>query len=95
MMFIYFFLLSYSLVILSRLDGPFDIIHKTKLKLFETKYGGFFYKLFECPYCLGFWTSIISYLVFFPISLYIVPFALISAFLIYVGENLLSAIQVV
>jgi hypothetical protein len=35
-------------------DGPFDIIHKVRLILIQNKYVGvFFFKLFECYFCIG------------------------------------------
>lgn len=92
--FLLFILFSYSLVILSRIDGPFDIVRKTRMALINLPgVGAFFYKLLECPYCLGFWTGMFSYLVFYQLSWYFIPFAFVSSVTIYLIENLLTAIQ--
>lgn len=90
MTFLYFLLFSYALVILARIDGPFDVVRKTRMVLINHtgSMGPFFYKLLECPYCLGFWTGLISYVVFFPLTWMILPFALISSVSIYLVENL-------
>lgn len=48
-------------------DGPFDIFSILRNKLALSKYFGvFFYKLFECVACSGFWSGIIVYLIFEP-----------------------------
>ena len=45
------------------MDGPFDIMNKTRLTLFGNKYVGvFFYKLMSCYFCLGTWSGVIVYL---------------------------------
>jgi hypothetical protein len=49
--------------IIKELDGPFDILAKTRNWLMLNKFVGvFFYKLFECYFCCGFWSGLIVYL---------------------------------
>jgi len=56
---------------LKELDGPFNIISRFRNLLFRTKYiKTFFYKLFECYYCLGMWSSAIVYLIATPFILF-------------------------
>jgi hypothetical protein len=57
---------------LKEADGPFDLMLKLRLQLFRVPYlGVFFYKLFECPFCLGCWAGLSVYLLQpFPIVLW-------------------------
>lgn len=48
---------------LKEIDGPFFLISTVRLALLRNKYVGFFfYKLFECYFCLGFYSGLIVYL---------------------------------
>lgn len=57
-------LATYSLAfILKEKDGPFGIINWLRRRLFNLPVvGAFFIQLFECPLCLGFWCSVVLYL---------------------------------
>lgn len=49
---------------LKEISGPFDLMSKLRNKLFTNKYVGvFFYKLFDCYFCLGAEISWIFYLI--------------------------------
>ena len=48
---------------IKQIDGPFNILSKTRIWLLNTSIGPIFYKLISCYYCLGFHTSYISYLI--------------------------------
>lgn len=44
-------------------DGPFGIIGSVRGLLMRNKYVGvFFYQLFDCPFCFGFWAGMATYL---------------------------------
>jgi hypothetical protein len=60
---ILFILTNFSLAFLVKeVDGPFNIILFVRNKLMTNKYVGlFFYNLFSCYFCVGIWTSLISY----------------------------------
>lgn len=60
---IYHLLATYALVFLiTQTEGPFGIISFIRNILMRNSIVGvFFYKLFECPFCLGFWCSILVY----------------------------------
>lgn len=95
---ILFILLAYSFVVLLRTDGPFDLIQKTRKRLFDIEFlnlGHFFYKLLECPYCIGFWCSLLAAIICFPVSAFTICWAFIGAVVVFLIENLLSVIQVV
>ena len=48
--------------LIKEIDGPFDICLKIRTYLLHNKYVGvFFYKLFSCIYCCGFYSGIIVY----------------------------------
>lgn len=48
--------------LIKELDGPWNLISKTRNLLMRNKYVGvFFYKLFSCYYCIGFHCSYIIY----------------------------------
>ena len=95
---ILFFLLAYSFVILLRTDGPFDLIQKFRTKLFaisKCNFGHFFFKLLECPYCIGFWSSILSAIILFPISHMTVVLGFVGAVCIYIVESIMLSIQTI
>ena len=89
---IVFLLLSYSFVVLTKLDGPFNLILRFREKLYQLPCGGFFFKLLQCSYCTGFWAGMLSYLICFNVSLWIFPLALVAAVFSYVVEILLSSL---
>lgn len=64
-------LAAYSVAfLLKELNGPFDVILLIRSYLFQSKFGVFFYKLFDCYYCLTFHTSyIISFILGLPMLL--------------------------
>jgi hypothetical protein len=44
-------------------NGPWDLISKWRNLMMRIPFIGVqFYKLLECPYCLGFWAGLIIYL---------------------------------
>lgn len=95
---ILFLLLAYSFVILLRTDGPFNIILKLRNRLFALEQfglGHFFYKLLDCPYCIGFWCSLVSALIIFPVGWFTIVWAFIGAVCVYIAEHILLAIQAV
>lgn len=48
---------------IKEIDGPFGIIGWARTKLMQNKYVGvFFFKLFECYFCVGFHAGWIVYL---------------------------------
>lgn len=57
------FLISLSYLI-QNFSGPFGLISKFKHLLIINKYvGSFFFKVFDCTYCLTFWLSIPLYFI--------------------------------
>lgn len=95
---ILFLLLAYSFVILARTDGPFDSIRKFRNFLFGIEFfslGHFFYKLLECPYCIGFWASLLAAVIVFPLNWFTLWWAFIGAVVVYIVELLIAAIQTV
>ncbi len=49
--------------LLKEMDGPFGIIGRGRNWLMnQPTVGVFFYKLFSCYYCMGWWSGIIIYL---------------------------------
>ena len=57
------FLTSWSLSFaIKQIDGPWGCISALRSLLLRSAIGPFFYKLIECNYCLGFHTSLISYI---------------------------------
>lgn len=47
------------------LAGPFNILSKIRnMLMLNSIFGVFFYKLFSCAYCSGFWAGIITYFLF-------------------------------
>lgn len=50
-------------VLLKEMDGPFNLITRTRLWLFRQKYVGvFFFDLFKCYYCVGTYSGVFVYL---------------------------------
>lgn len=75
--------------LLSRKEGPFNIILKIREKLQENKYIGVFsFKLINCPFCLSFWVGLVLHFLFYGISFFAIPFAFSCAILaIYFSNN--------
>ena len=49
--------------LLNDTGGPWDIMYTIRMKLMQNKYVGvFFYKLFDCYYCVGCWSGSLIYL---------------------------------
>lgn len=52
--------------IFRNLDGPFDILNYIRRELLDNKYiGVFVYKLISCPWCVGFHSGYLVYLLSF------------------------------
>lgn len=51
---------------LKEIDGPFNLI--SLFRSFLMRQSIFFYHLFSCAFCLGFWSGIIIYLLSEPFS---------------------------
>lgn len=51
-------------------DGPFDILKKLRefLGVNNEESEGFFYKLFNCHWCLSMWTAAAMFLLPFPVA---------------------------
>lgn len=66
MIFIYIFATFSLSFFLKELDGPFDFMSKLRGSLLRNKYVGvLFYKIFNCFYCLNFYSSFIIYFLMF------------------------------
>lgn len=49
---------------LKEIEGPFGVLSKFRNLLFTNKFVGvFFYKLFDCYLCLGFWCGMIIHVI--------------------------------
>lgn len=75
--------------------GPFGILSFIKNNLMLNKFtGAFFYKLFSCAFCTGFWSGTIVFLLFNSFNLInLIAFALSGAIISYVFEIVISLLE--